>query len=88
MGKASKRTKKPKKATWFKHKGVNRNNKQLHEHASHPYAHPKGRWHRFPPTSRIKDRKGRDFRHTAQELQHRRVKTSYRARGGKKKRWD
>ena len=76
------------KTVWYKHKGVQRNNKQLHKHPSHPYPHPRGRWHKYPPTSRIKDRKGKKFRHTHQELKRTGVKTKYVARGGRKKRWD
>jgi len=73
---------------WYKHKGVRHDAKKLHKHPSHPYMHPKGRWHRYPPTSRIKDRKGKKFRHTHSELRRKGVKGSYKSRGGKKKRWD
>lgn len=76
------------KATWFKHEGTRRNNKQRHRHPSYPYPHPRGRWHRFPPSSRIKDRKGKKFRHTAQEHRRTHVKGTYKQRGGKRKRWD
>ena len=77
-----------KNAVWYKHKGVRRSNKQLHRHPSHPYPHPRGRWHMFPPTSRIKDRKGRKFRQTPQEKRRTYVKKKYTTRGGKKRRWD
>jgi len=73
---------------FYKHKGVSHKAKQLHRHPSHPYPHPSGRWHIFPPTSRIKDRKGKQFRHTAQEHRRKHVKTSYKPRSGKTKRWD
>lgn len=72
----------------YKHKGVRHDKKKLHQHPSHPYPHPSGRWHNYPPTSRIKDRKGRKFRQTAQELRRTNVKGTYKPRGGKKKRWD
>lgn len=82
------RTKAPKKTVWYKHKNVRRSNKQPHEHPSHPYSHPRGRMHLFPPSSRIKDRKGKHFRNTPQERQRTHVKSSYRSRGGRRKRWD
>jgi len=72
----------------FKHKGIPHSKKKLHEHPSHPYAHPSGRWHRFPPTSRIKDRKGRKFRNTPEERRRTHVSSKYRERSGKTKRWD
>ncbi len=72
----------------YGHKGVRRSTKKPHRHASHPYMHPKGRHHNYPPTSRIKDRKGKKFRHTAQELRRTHVKTTYVSRLGRKKRWD
>jgi len=59
-----------------------------HKHPSHPYWHPEGREHNFPPTSRIKDRKGRKFRNTPQERRRTHVKTTYQPRSGKPKRWD
>ena len=92
MGKKKKKARKSKKkkeTIWYKHKDVRRSNKKLHRHPSHPYPHPKGRWHKYPPTSRIKDRKGKKFRHTPEEHRRTRVKTKYRERGAKKKRrWD
>ena len=72
----------------YKHKGIRHGTKKLHQHPSHPYPHPSGRWHRYPPTSRIKDRKGRKFRNTPAEHRRKKVKTSYKSRGGKRKRWD
>lgn len=72
----------------YKHKGVRHDAKTPHKHPSHPYPHPRGRWHRYPPTSRIRDRKGRKFRQTPQERRRTNVKGSYRSRGGKKRRWD
>jgi len=84
------RTKRKKTPTkWFTHKGVSRKSKKLHEHPSHPYPHPAGRRHLSPPTSRIKDRKGKAFRQTAQEKRRTGVKTTYKPRSRKKKkRWD
>ena len=73
---------------WYKHKGVRHNAKKLHQHPSHPYLHPKGRWHKHPPTSRIKDRKGKKFRNTPQERRKTHVKSKYQSRRGKKKSWD
>jgi len=72
----------------YKHKGVRHDAKKLHRHPSHPYPHPRGRWHRYPPSSRIKDRKGKKFRQTPQELRRTGVKRTYSTRGGKRKRWD
>ena len=73
---------------WYKHRGVRHNKKQLHQHPSHPYLHPSGRWHLHPPTSRIRDRKGKAFRHTPQERRHVHVKGYYRERTGQRRRWD
>lgn len=73
----------------YKHKGIRRGTKKPHEHPSHPYAHPSGRVHRFPPSSRIKDRKGKHFRQTPQERRHTKVKSTYKPRGSKRRRkWD
>jgi len=76
------------KTKWYVHKGVSRKSKKPHDHPSHPYPHPQGRRHRFPPTSRIKDRKGKKFRQTAQERRRTHVKKSYSPRAGGRKRWD
>jgi len=72
----------------FRHKGIRHDKKEPHHHPSHPYDHPSGRHHNYPPSSRIKDRKGKEFRHTAQEHRRKGVKTSYKPRSGKRKRWD
>jgi len=72
----------------FKHKGTRRDDKKPHEHPSYPYAHPRGRAHRFPPTSRIKDRKGKHFRNTPEEHRRKNVKSKYSERTGQKRRWD
>lgn len=73
---------------WFKHKGVRHGTKQPHYHPSHPYEHPAGRWHHNGPASRIRDRKGRAFRHTPQELRRQHVVTKYTDRRGKRRIWD
>ena len=87
-----KRARTPKKkrgrTKWYVHAGVSRSDKKLHQHPSHPYPHARGRRHKFPPTSRIKDRKGKEFRRTPQELQRTRVKGTYRPRQDGTKRWD
>lgn len=87
--KKSRKTKKakPKKMVWYHHKGVRRNNKKLHRHPSHPYPHPMGRRHKYPPSSRIKDRKGKRFR-GGNDRRHPRTPGSYKSRGGKRKNWD
>ena len=73
---------------WHKHKGTKRSSKKLHEHPSYPYAHPEGRRHRYPPSSRIPDRKGKQFRHTAQEKRRKHVKKRIPSGRGRGKRWD
>jgi len=60
----------------------------LHKHPSHPYLHPEGRTHQYPPTSRIPDRKGKQFRHTPQERRRTHVKGKIGQARGKGKRWD
>lgn len=85
---AKKKKSKKKEMKWYVHKGVSRKDKKLHQHPSHPYPHPRGRRHKSPPTSRIKDRKGRKFRQTPQEKRRTHVKKPYTTRGGKRKRWD
>jgi len=63
--------------------------KKYHKHPSYPYMHPKKRKHRFGKSSRIKDRKGKKFRQTAQEKRKTYVKTTYKPRAKrKKKRYD
>ena len=71
-----------------KHRGIKRNDKRLHKHPNYPYPHPRGRRHRYSEKSRIKDRKGRKFRQTPQELRRTHVKGTYRPRGDGKRRWD
>jgi len=61
---------------------------KLHRHPSHPYLHPEGRTHQYPPTSHIPDRKGKKFRQTAQERQHKHVKKLIGQKRGRGKRWD
>jgi len=73
---------------WYKHRGTRRTNMQLHRHPSYPYPHPKGRWHLHSPKSRIRDRKGKAFRHTAQELRRKYVHGKYKERSGQRRRWD
>jgi len=82
------RTNVPKKAKWFAHRGVSPSSKNLHRHPSHPYPHAEGRRHRFPPTSRIKDRKGKQFRQTPQELRQTKVEGTYEERTGQRQQWD
>ena len=73
---------------WYKHRGTRRTNMQLHRHPSYPYPHPEGRWHLHSPKSRIRDRKGKAFRHTAQELRRKHVHGKYKERSGQRRRWD
>jgi len=73
---------------WFRHKGTRRDNQEPHRHPSYPYEHPRGRWHKFPPTSRIRDRKGKHFRNTPEERRRVHVRGHYRERGGRRRAWD
>jgi len=59
-----------------------------HRHPSHPYTHYREMCHIFPPTSRIKDRKGKKFRHTAAERTRVGAKGTYKTRRGQIKKWD